>query len=130
MADLCKILDDEHDHLSAARTALKSIVDSTPEKDTEEAINDILRPKLDNLERKFRAIARAHRMRQAGVMVGTAAMALASYMSGGILQAASAVAGASGVGVFAKQEADRIERIEDFKSDPHYLLWRLRRIRR
>ncbi|NKL17470.1 hypothetical protein GFL78_37205 [Rhizobium leguminosarum bv. viciae] len=127
--DLAKVLEDENHHLADARLALRTIIDNA-ESDVSTIINDVLRPKLDALERRFKLISSSHHLKQGSALFGTATVALMAYATGGIPQVISAVAGAGGLGVIAKQQVEASEKRAAIKEDPLYLLWRLRSIRR
>ncbi|TAU92584.1 hypothetical protein [Rhizobium ruizarguesonis] len=128
--DLAKVLEDENHHLADARLALRTIIDNAESDNVSTIINDVLRPKLDALERRFKLISSSHHLKQGSALFGTATVALMAYATGGIPQVISAVAGAGGLGVIAKQQVEASEKRAAIKEDPLYLLWRLRSIRR
>ncbi|SCX03897.1 hypothetical protein [Agrobacterium rosae] len=128
--DLVRVLEDEHHHLADTRLALREVVNQAGDNDTPSMINDLIRPKLDSLERRFKSISNSHSLRQGGALLGTATVALMAYAAGGIPQALSMAAGAGGLGIMIKQQSDFVEKRDAIKEDPLYLLWRLGGIRR
>jgi hypothetical protein len=66
METLVKILDEESDTLSPLRRELKRIVLNYAENDLEEVRQNILRPEIDTINRKFKNYKSAHKLRIVG----------------------------------------------------------------
>lgn len=131
-SDLAKVLDDEEYHISKARVGLKKILAEGHEngKHIPEIIDDLLRPELDALTRRYNSIASRYAIRQTAAVVGAATLALFSVSAGDISQAVAAVGSAGGIGLLAKETAERLSEQTALRENPHYLLWRLRNLKR
>ncbi|MGK9054185.1 hypothetical protein [Neorhizobium petrolearium] len=130
--DLATILEDEELHLAKARVAMKKVVSEANKGDLtkEQVLNEVLRPELDNLERRFKALSRSKILRQGVAAVGAATLSLVAYSTGGLVAALGSAAGASGLGLYAKDWLSDKDKAEAYADNPHYLLWRLRRLQR
>ncbi len=129
---LAKILSDEEDNISQLRCALRSAVSEgvsgtcTPE----EIRNDLIRPKVETLNRRFKSLLRMHSIRVAGASLGTFALVLSSISSGKISTILSALLGAGGIGVITKAYSDYVSDLSALREDDWYLLWRLQKARK
>lgn len=130
--DLARILEDEDLHLAKARVAMKKVMKeaNSAELTKEQIINDVLRPELDNLERRFRALGRSKILKQGAAVVGAATLSLVALSTGGVAAALGAATGAGGLGLIAKDWLSDKEKAEAYADSPHYLFWRLRRLQR
>jgi hypothetical protein len=130
LSDLALILDDEADLLAEFRMALKTVVKEA-KKDGSHAtdvVNDLVRPAVDKVQRKFSGIASQYAMRIGGAAVVMATLGLTSLTTGGIASAVIAVFGAGGAGIVAKELADYLKSMSELRESSLYLLWRLRRV--
>lgn len=130
--DLARVLEDEQDHVSKARVALKAVVKeaSSSGSSLDEVLNDVLRPQLDGLSRRLKGVEQSRALRQQGTVLGTAAVSFVGLLTGGMLQLAAAVGGAGGFGTMLKNEVDAMEKRSAIKEDPLYLMWKLRELKR
>ena len=122
---LAKILDDEKHYVVQARNALKETVERAGDSDIATVINDVLRPKLDSLERRFKTVSNINSIRQTGATLGAVAISLVAYLTKTMPDVLGAAASAGGLGLVVKQHSDMIEKRDALKEDPYYLLWRL-----
>jgi hypothetical protein len=127
MADLCLILEDEADILREFRSDIRTLLQEAAKggRDAREIAQDIVGPRVNKLERRFKSIARMTKLRLSGITVGTAALSLVSLIDTGLGAAFTAVAGAAGLGAFTKEYSAGLEQLDTLKSDPTYLLWKL-----
>ncbi|RWO61111.1 hypothetical protein [Mesorhizobium sp.] len=130
--DLAKILDDEEFHLSKARVAMKAAIGEATNGNTssQEIINEIIRPELDALERRFQLLSKSKILKQGSAAVGAVTLSLVAYSTGGLLPAVASIVGASGLGLLAKDWLSDAEKAAGYADSPYYLLWRLRRLQR
>lgn len=130
--DLAKILEDEQLHLAKARVAMQKVVKDANAGDLtrSQVINEVLRPELDDLERRFRRLASSKVLKQCAAGVGAATVTLVAYFTGGTLAAASSAAGAGGLGLLARDWLADKEKAEAYKDSPYYLFWRLKQLQR
>nr|WP_128083411.1 hypothetical protein [Methylobacterium sp. B34] len=131
LADLNLILDDEHDVIEEFRIALKDIVREACDKgqDVDQIIQDILRPKVAKMHRRFQHITNMNSMKLGTAIVGTAVMGLISVQSGGMTAALTALGGAGGLGLVVKEATNAYDAEAAMRDESLYLLWRLSRRR-
>lgn len=126
---LSTILQNESVLLSIFRSELKKTITgiSTNQQSPKEFTQDILRPEIDKLERKFKKIQSSHRL-GVGVSVGTFSLSLVlgTLVGANILQSLAggipAVAGGLIMG-----EKNHKDKIDELKDNPYYLLWQIKR---
>lgn len=130
--DLAKILEDEELHLAKARMAMKKVlIEANAEGFTaNQVVNEVLRPELDVLERRFQALTRSKIFKQGAAAVGAATLSLVAFSTGGLVAGLSSAAGASGLGVLARDWLSDKDKAEAYADSPHYLFWRLRRLQK
>ncbi len=130
--DLARVLEDEELHLAKARVAMQKVVKeaNAGNMTASKVINEVLRPELDNLERRFRVLARSKILKQGVAGVGAATVSLVAFFTGGPLAAVTSVAGAGGLGLFARDWLADKDKAESYADSPYYLFWRLRKLQR
>jgi hypothetical protein len=120
---ICKILDDEEEIVSTFRSQLKKLVIEAGNdyKKIQEIKQDVLRPSIETLNRKFKAIQTKHRI-IVGSSLGTFVLSLAigTIDSDIILKAMAAL---TFMGV---SNSDFNIKIEELRDNPHYLLWKIK----
>jgi hypothetical protein len=128
--DIASILRDEADVLHEFRAGIRALIDEAilQGRNLPEILQDVVRPKVANLERRFRSIVSMTRLRLSGATVGTATLSLVSLLDTGLGAAIMALGGAAGMGAFTREYASGLEQIGTLKNDPTYLLWRLSKI--
>jgi hypothetical protein len=126
-AQLARILDAEGDCLAEFRSSLRNVISEVYEDSSKatDITNDIVRPAVDKIERRFKAISNIHRMRLTGAYMSTAVLSLLALTNTGISAALASFLGASGLGVIAKEHSDKLKEKAELKEMPFYLLWRL-----
>ena len=120
---LCKILNDEEDLLATFRTQLKKLTAEAGNdyKRIQEIKDDILRPSIETLNRKFKALQNRHRL-IVGSSLGTFVLSLSvGTIDKEIVLKALAALSAMGISDF-----DFTSKAEDLKDNPHYLLWKIK----
>jgi len=125
-----KIILDEEDLLSSFRlqtkTYLQYLKNNNPNSDEFRA--DIINPKLDTINRKFKTIINNHRLKIAGATLGTVGLAVLSLTQTGLTAALSQfISFGLGTVGFSKSEAEYRENVDKLKDIPEYLLWKIRR---
>lgn len=131
--DFTKVIEDEKDLLSGLRKELKTFTQSKPDesKIKEEIYQDLIRPRIDKISQKFKAISNIHKLKVRGTVFATAALSLLSLSFGQYLAAATQMLSvATGSAGLVKFEAEYQTDMENLKSDPMYLLWKLGQLRK
>jgi hypothetical protein len=125
--ELVKILDDEEHNLADYRLGIRRLIKEIQEgsTDCDEVLNDVVRPAVSKVEKRFRSIVCMSRVKIAGAVVGTSALTLASLTSAGIMASLSALFGVGGLGLLTKEVTDHLKAKEELSNLPHYFLWRL-----
>jgi hypothetical protein len=128
---LALILADEADLISSLRIAIKSAIKDAKESDViGEVIQDVVNPKLDMLERKFKSLLSRYAVSLAGAAVTTTGLAYAAVTSPASIPAAFAgLAGAGGLALATKEYVAWKEKQATLKDDPFYFLWRCKKAR-
>lgn len=131
ISDLALILDDERDVLDEFRAGIRLLVTEASRRgaDIEGIANDLVRPKIAEIERRFAKIVSTTRLRLSGAIMSMATVSLASYVTSGIGSAIMALGGATGLMYFTKEYASGKGEIADLKGNPAYLLWRIQNLR-
>lgn len=130
--DFSKVIEDENDLLSGLRKELKSFTQLKPEevKHQEEIYQDQIRPRIDNINKKFKAISNIHKLKVRGTVLATATLSLLSLSFGDYLTAASQMLSvATGSAGLVKFESEYQTEIENLRNDPLYLIWKLGRLK-
>jgi hypothetical protein len=129
--DLSKILDDEGDLVSGVRQSIKQAISECGDYvDPRIVVKDIIDPKVDALNRKFKSTINSHAFRIAGAAVGTVALAYTAVTTAGISSAVATVCGSGGLGLLGNEFSSYREKINSLKDDPHYFLWRCKNVHR
>jgi hypothetical protein len=126
--EYAKILLEEDDLLSAFRVQTKSYIDYLKKNGSniEEFKMDVMQPKLDLINRKFKLITNNHRLKVAGATLGTISLGLLSLTQSGMTAALSQfISFGLGTVGFVKSEAEYQEGIDKLKDNPEYLLWKM-----
>ena len=125
---LAKVLNDESDSISSFRAQLKKMVQEAGDNldDLHTLQEDTIRPAIDTLERKFKAISGTHRLSVVGTL-GTYMLTLVvATINGNLMQALGAGIPFAG-GAILLSERNYAERLDGIKDNPFYLLWRIHR---
>ncbi len=126
--DLSKILEDEQDLVSSLRVSILQAINEIDGKvDANIVAKDIIDPKIDMLNRKFKLAVNSHAFNVAGAAIGTVALAYTSVATSGISSALTTIAGAGGVGMLSKEYSKYKERVNTLKEDPFYFLWKCKK---
>lgn len=128
ITELNKILLDEYDLIRDFRIELKKIVRDglKNKKELLEIKEDILKPRIDRINRKFKNIEKMRFLKNTGVVLSSGLLSLISLATKGTISAVSKIIGMTGSGGIFSNEADRVNDIDNLKNDPLYLLWRLK----
>ena len=127
--ELALILDDENDLLTEFRKSIRDMlaeVRNEPDSTTD-IVNDIVRPATDKIQRKFKTITNARRIKVAGGTVGAVVLVLTALTTAGVSAVLTSILGAGGLGFIAKEYADYLKDKDSLRDMPLYLLWRLKR---
>lgn len=128
MREYANIILDEEDLLSSFRLQTKNYLELIKKNnpDIEEFKSDVIQPKLDLINRKFKTVTTNHRLKVAGATIGTAGLMLLSLTQTGMTAALSQfISFGLGTVGFVKSEAEYQENIDKLKDFPEYLLWRI-----
>ena len=127
--DLSKILNDEGDLVSSLRSSIRQAIqecDTAP--DPQIVVRDIVNPKIDILNRRFKSIINTHAFRVAGAAIGTVVLAYTAVTTAGLSSAIATVCGSGGLGLLGREYSNYREKLNELKTDPHYFLWRCKRV--
>lgn len=128
-SDLAKILDDEGDLISGLKASIKeAIKEVSNDVDPKILVRDVINPKVDILNRKFKLAINSHAFKVAGAAVGTVVLAYTAVTSAGISSAIATVCGSGGVGLLGKEYSSYLEKVNKLKEDPYYFLWRCKKL--
>ena len=132
ISELVKILDDEQDRILTFRAALRKVVKeaASEEFSTSELLNDIIRPEVSKLERRFNTVVNYHKLKSLGATIGTATLVLASLTTEGWLASVTGLLGACGLGLLTDIYADYVKARDEVKENPYYLFWKLSKVKR
>ncbi len=129
--DLAKILEDEGDLISGLRSSIKDALKSCgSEVNPNEVVRDVVNPKVDAVNRKFRSIVGSHSFKIAGAAVGTVVLAYTSVTGSGLSSAIATICGSGGIGLLGKEYSSFKEKINSLKEDPYYFLWRCKKLKK
>ena len=122
--ELARVLDDEEDYTQALRASLKATVrEATKDlKSTPEPIYDILNPKLERLERRFRKVCTMNALKMGGAALGASMLGLTAFATTGVMAALTAAAGTGGIAYALKEVSGYVSDISEFKDDGLFLL--------
>jgi hypothetical protein len=125
---LAKIIDDEQDHLISLRTAIKKSISEIPNNKNlvSEISNDVIRPEISNINRRFKSITQIHSLRIAGACVSTAVLSLVALNNEGWIAAIASFLGAGNIGLVANEYSEYIKSKAEVADNPYYLFWRLK----
>ncbi len=127
--DLAKILDDEGDLISSLKLSIKAALDEIEDDvDPVAVAKDIIDPKVDMLNRKFKSTINSHAFKVAGAAVGTAVLAYTSVSTAGVSSAIATVCGSGGIGLLGKEYSSYRDNVNKIKDDPYYFLWKCRKL--
>jgi hypothetical protein len=129
---LAKIIDDEQDHLTSLRAALKRSISEVPKNKNlvSEISNDVISPEISKINRRFKTITQTHSLRIAGACVSTAALSLVALTNEGWIAAIATFLGAGGIGLIANEYSEYIKSKAEETDNPYYLFWRLKSSKR
>jgi len=125
--NLVKVLEDETDLISGFRATLKELSKRVINgENIDDLKDDVVRPEIDKLNRKFRSITNIHRL-SIGASVAAFTISLISIQvdpQNNFQTLFNALLGSSAIGFVAteirfQQELDRL------KDNPYFLLWKI-----
>lgn len=131
--DFSLVLQDEGDLISSFRYELKKLTDikNNNYEYSSELYQDLIRPRIDRINQKFKSISELHSFKMKGVTAFTSILSLVSLAAGDFMGAASIIVGlGTGTAGVVKFEADYHSEVNNLKNDSMYLLWRLNQIRK
>lgn len=127
--DLSKILDDEGDLVSGLRSSIKQAIEQCGDApDPRIVARDIIDPKVDALNRRFKSIVNSHAFRVAGAGVGTVVLAYTAVATSGLSSAIATACGSGGFGLLGREYSAYRDKLNELKNDPHYFLWRCKNV--
>lgn len=131
--DFSLVLQDEADLISSFRFELKKLTNIKDDnyEFSSELYQDLIRPRVDKINQKFKSVSELHSFKMKGVTAFTSILSLVSMAAGDFMGAASIIIGlGTGTAGLVKFEADYHSEINNLKNDSMYLLWRLNQIRK
>ena len=127
LADLAKILLDEHDLIAEFRHNVRELIKQAGQNPSEvkDIYNDGVRPATDKVNRKFRDIVAIRSIRMGGAAVSGIGLGLLSLTGIGAVSGTLLV-GASGLSMLlAREYAEFVKEKRELRNEPFYLLWRI-----
>lgn len=127
--DLAKILDDEEHNLADFRFELRKLIREIQagKQTADQVLNDLVRPSVSKIERRFRSIANMKQLRNRGALFCTAALALCTYTFAGLDKLAGAIGAGGGLTFALTTFLQHREGLGDLEDMPHYLLWKFQK---
>ena len=125
---LSQILLDESDILFSFRVQLKKLINEAGDNldRLKELQQDIIRPAIETLERKFTKISNTHRL-TIGATVGSFSISLIlAVINNNLLQVLTSVLPAAASGIIISENSYQ-DKLENLKDNPYYLLWKIQR---
>lgn len=128
ISELNKVLNDNEDLISSFRKNLKLVVNEAKKnsKTLNEMKNDIVRPEVDMISKKFKRIKEIHGLKVAGTVLSTITLGMVGYTTMGIGSIISGFLGAGGLGLLVKEEVDYKNEIAKLEDNPFYLMWKFK----
>ena len=123
--ELDKILEDYQDLLSQFRFEIKNLINNAinDRKTIEEIKFDLLQPKIDSINQKFKKISNIHKLKVKGTVFTTVSL---SFVAGQMFDFyRSLVPFILGLGVMVRNEADYQKEIGKLYENPFYFLWKV-----
>lgn len=125
--ELNLLIDDEYDLLSSFRVELKNAVKiALQENNYLDLKNDILRPKLDRLDRKFKSIQNLRLLKNLGVITSSLIISLVAIPMSGILAVSKFLGLSLGSAGLIMNEIDTLKGKNSLEDEPFYLLWKIK----
>lgn len=124
--NLTKVLIDETDILSSFRVALKKSVKEGNIVNFKEYRNDVIRPEIDTLNRKFKKIQSHHRVAVVGSL-GWFTLTLFAAAVNNTLDLSSFLTTTviPSIGGFGASEMKFNQSMDELKDNPYFLLWKI-----
>ena len=122
---LSQILDDEQDLLAEFRQQIADAIRQCDSGNITDIENDIVRPAVERVNRKFKQIISMHSLKIGGAALGSTAITLLSFADAGVAASIGRVLGPAGLGLVAKEISSLVESRAKLREMPHYLLWRI-----
>lgn len=127
--DLEKVIEDNLDCISNFRSHIKGLVKNHDSiKNLNEINNDLIKPEVDKINRKFKQVSNMHKMRVAGVVSVTAVISMAALTTLGINAAMYGLLGAGGLGLI-NSESKYQEDLSNLEDNPMFLLWKIKQLK-
>ena len=135
LENFSKIITEESDLLSSFRVELKSLVKQALEDTSkiEEIKNDIIRPRIDTINRKFSSLKERHRLTIAGdIVFFTISLFTLNSIPGTPIQdiLKALISGGGIAGKLLFNEVKYKKETEPLKDDPLFLLWKIEKAKR
>ena len=132
LENLSKLVEEESDLIGKFRFTLKELGKKILENDNlSEYRNDIIRPELETINRKFSSLAALHKM-ASGISVATFTLSLLAIQVNSNINFQTlfnTLAGSSGLGLLASEIRYQTE-LEKIKDNPYFLIWKISKVRK
>jgi hypothetical protein len=128
--DLEKVIEDNSDCISNFRSYIKELIKNHVSiKNLNEINNDLIKPEVEKINRKFKHVSNLHKMRVAGVVSVTAVISMATLTTLGINAAIFGLLGAGGLGLI-NSESKFQEDLTNLEDNPMFLLWKIKQLKK
>jgi hypothetical protein len=126
--DLYQVLEDEKDYLTEFRKGVREMLEELEKESSfpKDLYNDVARPAVDKIERKFKSISESRSMRIKGAVLAGAVISLAALNTTGVIAALVGALGGTAFNSIVKEWSEKTTGKADLREMPHYLLWRLK----
>lgn len=138
---LHRIMQDERDALVRFRRAMTDAITTCKERCLgaedpaivrevgQEFRRDVIEPELAKLGQRFKRIVAARSVRIAGGVLGLAGLGFAALSGNAISASISAMLGAGGAGLIAKEYSDYLRDVLSLKENPWYFAWKISKLK-
>jgi len=128
--DLEKVIEDNYDCISNFRSHIKELViNHNSIKNLNEINNDLIKPEVEKINRKFKHVSNMHRMRVTGVTAVTAVVSMAALTTLGINAAIYGFLGTGGLGLISSESKFK-EDLSNLEDNPMFLLWKIKQLKK
>lgn len=130
LSDLEKVIQDNYDYVSSFRAHIKELIRNHSSSRTLNEINqDLIRPDVEKINRKFKQVSNMHKLRVAGVVSVTSVISLAALSTLGINAAIWGFLGTGGLGLIGS-ESKYQEDLSNLEDNPMFLLWKIKQLKK
>ncbi|HKK43756.1 MAG TPA: hypothetical protein VJ963_15170 [Bacteroidales bacterium] len=130
LSDLEKVIQDNYDYVSSFRSHIKDLIRNHSSAKTLNEINqDLIRPDIEKINRKFKQVSNMHKLRVSGVVSVTSVISLMALSALGIDAAIWGFLGTGGLGLIGS-ESKHQEDLSSLEDNSMFLLWKIKQLKK